>query len=421
MWLAGRTGSYKSEYAALALAHFGDFTRLTLPMTFETTGNGLERILHTPKDSLLVVDDYHPAESRREAEAMAQVANRLLRGMGNMASRQRMRRDTTMQEELPPRCLALATGELLPGGHSNSARMFLVGMPPLSPEDTWAHGKDLTGPQQQRGLFAQAMTLYLQWIAQHWRTLAPALPGRLAALRREAATAGAHARDPGQVAYLQLAWETFTQCALEHGAISADERQAILAETTALFLTAVEAHAAILRREQTVPRFLDALRDGLAAKQAYLRGTRDPIPHEPEHWGWTETTVWNGEAREQVPTFDPKHAALLGYVDDTCLYLIPKALEQYLHQAAKAENCVWPADMATLLRELEGVAAIRTAKDGKGHVRRELQKKIQGCNQRLIHLVRSAIELPDNATMEEGESELPDDELMEEGDNDVPF
>ncbi len=43
MWIAGRTGSYKSEYAALALAHFGDFTRLTLPMTFETTGNGLER------------------------------------------------------------------------------------------------------------------------------------------------------------------------------------------------------------------------------------------------------------------------------------------------------------------------------------------------------------------------------------------
>ena len=40
MWLAGRTGSFKSEYAALALAHFGDFTRLTLPMTFETTGNG---------------------------------------------------------------------------------------------------------------------------------------------------------------------------------------------------------------------------------------------------------------------------------------------------------------------------------------------------------------------------------------------
>jgi len=353
------------------------------------------------------VDDYHPAESRREAEAMAQVASRLLRGMGNQASRQRMRRDTTMQDELPPRGLALATGELLPQGHSNSARMFLVSLPPLSPDDVRAHGIALTGAQHQRGLYAHAMAVYLQWIAQHWRTLAASLPGRLADLRSDAATAGAHAREPGQVAYLQLAWETFTQCALEHGAISADERQAILTETTTLFLTAVEVHAAILRREQTVPRFLDALRDGFAAKQVYLRGTRDPIPDEPEQWGWTPTTQWDGNAREHVPSFDPKHAALLGYADDTCLYLIPKALEQYLHQAAKAESRVWPGDMTTLLRELEGAGAIRTAKNAKGHVDRELQKKIQRCNQRLIHLWRTAVELPDTGTMEEGDTDVP--------------
>jgi hypothetical protein len=219
LWIVGRTGSHKSEYAALTLTHFGDFTRLTLPMTFETTGNGLERILHTPKDSLLVIDDYHPADSRQEADTMAQVASRLLRGMGNMTSRQRMRRDTTMQDELPPRCLALATGELVPNGHSNNARMFLVSVPPLNAEEIRTYGEALTKPQQSRALYAQAMTTYIQWIAQQWSTLAKELPQRHAVLRQEAAESGCHAREPGQVAYLQLAWETFTQCAVDHEAI----------------------------------------------------------------------------------------------------------------------------------------------------------------------------------------------------------
>ncbi len=59
------------------------------------------------------------------------------------------------------------------------------------------------------------------------------LPARYAELRQEAAEAGCHAREPGQVAYLQLAWETFTQCAVDHGALSAAERTAILATTKA--------------------------------------------------------------------------------------------------------------------------------------------------------------------------------------------
>ena len=412
LWLAGRTGSYKSEYAALALAHFGDFTRLTLPMTFETTGNGLERILHTPKDSLLVIDDYHPADSRREAETMAQVASRLLRGMGNMASRQRMRRDTTMQEELPPRCLALATGELVPNGHSNNARMFLVAVPPLSPEESRTHGAALTPAQATRARYAQAMAVYVQWIAQHWDALAAQLPKRYAELRHDVAAAGCHTREPGQLAYLQLAWETFTQCAVDHGALSADERTAILGTTKARFLEAVEDHAAVLRREATVQRFVDYLRDGFASKHIYLRSLTGGIPDGAGLWGWTPTTVWDGDVKGHVATHDPKQAELLGYVDETYLYLIPKTLEQYLHQAAKAEQRPWPVDMTSLLRELEALKAILTKDNAKGHTERELQKKIQGVNQRVIYLLIDALYPPDATTAEDARTTEGDEDAL---------
>src|SRR5262249_46524061 len=125
VWIQGRSGLFKSELAALIQAHWGDFSRTSLPARFVATGNALERLLFATKDALLVCDDYFPAGNRREAEAMDQTAARLLRGVGNGSGRPRMQRDTTMQPDLPPRGLSLATGERLPEGHSTNARLFL--------------------------------------------------------------------------------------------------------------------------------------------------------------------------------------------------------------------------------------------------------------------------------------------------------
>jgi len=407
LWILGQTGSYKSEYTALALAHFGDFTRQTLPGSFEATGNGLERLLHTPKDSLMVVDDLHPAESRKEADAMAQVASRLLRSMGNQSSRQRMKRDTTMQDQLPPRCVAVSSGELVPSGHSNNARMFLAAMPPLTKKDIQYYGKLLEPHQAGRARLPQAMSVYLQWLAQHFAWLAAELPARYAALRQVALEEGCHAREPSQIAYLQLAWETFTQCAVDCGAISLTERDTILSETTAKLVEAAEAHAAVLQREQPVERFFAYLRAGLASKRVYLRSTDDATPEDPGRWGWTPTAVWNSTANAHIPVHEPRQALLLGYVDATWIWLIPKTLEQYLHQAAREENRPWSSSMITLLWELDSVHAIRTTVDNKGHVRREPGKKIQGGLQRMIWLHQRALFPPEEAGDEPGDEDIP--------------
>jgi hypothetical protein len=98
----GPSGELKSELVALLQGHFGDFTRLSLPANFTATANAIERTLFAAKDAV-VVDDYHPATDPREAHAMAQVAALLLRGVGNGAGRARMRADTTMRPDLPPR------------------------------------------------------------------------------------------------------------------------------------------------------------------------------------------------------------------------------------------------------------------------------------------------------------------------------
>ena len=135
VWLHGRSGLFKSEVAALAQAHWGDFSRMTLPASFVATGNALERLTFATKDALLVCDDYFPARNKREADAMDQTAARLLRGVGNGSGRSRMRQDTTMRPDLPPRGVTLATGERLPDGHSTNARLFLLSLTPTAQDD----------------------------------------------------------------------------------------------------------------------------------------------------------------------------------------------------------------------------------------------------------------------------------------------
>ena len=166
VWYHGPSGCFKSELLALAQGFYGDFTRQTLPVTFSATANARERFLFEAKDTLLAVDDFHPAGDVREQQAMNQVANRLLRGAGNQAGRARMRADTTLRPTLNPRCLAIASGERLPEGHSTTARMFSVAVAPGAIEQ-----RQLTVAQEQRHHYPYALAIYLRSLAEQFAVL----------------------------------------------------------------------------------------------------------------------------------------------------------------------------------------------------------------------------------------------------------
>ena len=67
LWLHGPSGVFKSEYLALAMAFYGDFSRTSLPANFSATANAIERFTFETKDALLAIDDFHPAGDRQRA------------------------------------------------------------------------------------------------------------------------------------------------------------------------------------------------------------------------------------------------------------------------------------------------------------------------------------------------------------------
>jgi hypothetical protein len=153
--VSGATGEGKSEFAALFQQHYGAELDARSLLSWESTENAIEGQAFTLKDQLLILDDFAPTGTSYDIQRWHKKADRVLRAKGNRSGRQRMRPDTTLRPEKPPRALIISTGEDVPRGQSLRARMIVL---ELSPGDLdWER---LTGCQSAAGagLYALAMS-----------------------------------------------------------------------------------------------------------------------------------------------------------------------------------------------------------------------------------------------------------------------
>jgi hypothetical protein len=282
-WIHGPSGAMKTEIASLGQSHFGDFPRLRPPSSFQATANALERTLFTAKDALILVDDYHPASDRREEERMASTAVRLMRSTGNLSGRARMRADTTLRPELPPRALPIVTGERIPSGHSTVARMF-----PVAVKKGAVDLRRLTTAQARRGLLPIAMAGYVQGLAKSYDRLTVELPERFRAFRDRAiaSKSGGHAREPGQIAHLYLGLDAMVRHMLDIGVITREEALHIRHHGWFSLVRLAGEHASEIHYESPDEMFLELIRDGLAASRIYLETTEGKEPDNARAWGW---------------------------------------------------------------------------------------------------------------------------------------
>src|SRR4029078_2675911 len=78
--LAGRTGTGKSELAAVLQQHFGArMNARNLPGNWSSTANALEASAFAAKDCIFVVDDFLPTGTLFDVQHLNREADRLLR------------------------------------------------------------------------------------------------------------------------------------------------------------------------------------------------------------------------------------------------------------------------------------------------------------------------------------------------------
>ena len=161
--LAGETGAFKSELAALAQQFFGaGMDRMHLPGSWASTGNALEMLAFHAKDALVVIDDFAPQGNTADVARYHAAADRVFRAAGNQSGRGRLDSTARLRESKPPRGLVLSTGEDIPRGHSIRARLLIL---ELSKGAICAAKLSECQAAALAGDYAQAMSGFLMWMA----------------------------------------------------------------------------------------------------------------------------------------------------------------------------------------------------------------------------------------------------------------
>ncbi|WP_195336299.1 hypothetical protein [Paraclostridium bifermentans] len=158
VWLFGTTGSRKTSLARVFLSHFGDFTN-RLPATFNDTYASIEIKAHAIKDSLNLVDDYAPKQTKNQKYGQDEIAEKTIRAYGDRIARGRANSSMISQKQYKPQGMLLMTGENLIRGHSTVARLVALEL------DKGSVDLELLKEiQDNTSLLGESMRGYIEWL-----------------------------------------------------------------------------------------------------------------------------------------------------------------------------------------------------------------------------------------------------------------
>jgi hypothetical protein len=380
LYFVGPSGSGKTALAALAQQHFGPgLDARHLPGNWNSTANALEGLLFAAAHAVVVVDDFAPNGSKTDVDRLHGTAEKLIRGAGNRAGRQRMWADGTLRAERPPRALLLATGEDTPRGHSVRARLTIVEV------DRESVRFDTLGEHQQRaadGRLAEALAGYVRWLARRWgeSDLEAAVSADLTAARTS--FAGAHRRTPDALASLAVGWRWWVRFATEAGALTGAEGDDLLRRVERTLGAVGEAQSAHHEGSEPAARFLELLGSALASGRAHLASPEGAAPPDgARRWGWRPWGT-EGDLRPE--------GRRIGWVsDDGEVWLEPSAS----HAAAREMASALGDDLATSERTVRKRLAERgfLAEREEGRQRLTARRTVEGRRLDVLILARGAL------------------------------
>jgi len=324
--LAGETGAFKSELAALHQQFFGaGMDRLHLPGAWSSTGNALEALAFHAKDTLFVIDDFAPQGSGTDVARYHAAADRVFRAAGNHAGRGRLDSTAKLREPKPPRALILSTGEDIPRGQSVRARLLILEIPK---DDIRV--SDLTECQRdaQGGLYAEAMGGFVRWLAGRHEEARAAFDRKVSEYRAAALRNSAHARTPEIVANLQAGFELYLEFCVASGALDSAGRERLANHCWEALRAAAAAQAKHQAATEPTSRFLESLRACLSAGRAHLESRDGTTPdRSPGACGWRSAGIGNWSPQGDC----------VGWVEGDAIYLESTAA----YRSSKPPDAMW--------------------------------------------------------------------------------
>jgi hypothetical protein len=387
--ISGHTGSGKTEFAALAQQHYGPrMDARHPPASWSSTSNALEALAFEAKDALLLVDDFVPQGNSADVAKMHREADRLLRAQGNHSGRQRMRADTTLRPEKPPRGLIVSTGEDVPKGQSLRARLIVL---EANPDDMrW---EELTECQRDasQGLYAQALAGFLQWMAPRMPEIERTLSAQLAEIRAQVVAwfynrGDTHKRTPDNIANLALGFKFFLTFAVEKKAITEAQAEQLWQQALAAYQEAAEQQNKQQENADPCQQFIQLLLASLVSGRAHIASVKGEAPEEAGAWGWTaETTGHNLYQQTEWKAQGEK----VGWTDGSNVYLEPQAAWAAVQRMARDSGEFIATSLPTLKRRLKQRHLLASTDQERESV--TVRRSVEGRKREVLHFTTSLL------------------------------
>lgn len=261
VWLYGSTGTHKTTIAKLFLSHFGNFNS-GVPASFNDTYASIERKAYKLKDSLLLLDDFCPQQSKRETQNINTIAEKVVRAYGDRTSRGRLTVTMESQTQFVPRGMALITGESTVPGNSTVARLIPIGLKKDS-----VNLNKLTEAQENSDLLGISMREYILWIEKEVNsncedfvdTLNENYKVWVDDIRENAIDT--HGRSYEAIAWLLVALDLMYQFFCRKGVVTDEEHDIALQEAREEFLELIKIKDELTKSDNPIELFLDTIKE----------------------------------------------------------------------------------------------------------------------------------------------------------------
>jgi DNA primase catalytic core len=301
----GTTQSGKSTLSHLALTHFGGgFIKgrdYNAPIDWMATITAIEGGMFTTKDTPFIIDDFAPQfASAHDAKEMHKKAGQVVRSVGNRSARSRSRSDLSQQTTRFPRSLVMMTSENPLIGQSVVGRMLYVPMSPgdVLPASSGKSDRDYSAINRlqedaQRGVLVQAMSMYIQYLAQHWDRIAVEFPQLVDELTEDFRHSHqVQNRLPDTYGVLDAAQTFALRSFVDMGLLDTKNAEQIIAENREALVDLVINQADRVAAESPVRKVFEALSNLLVEKKIYFaprtQGTDFIPPDRAELVGYYE-------------------------------------------------------------------------------------------------------------------------------------
>lgn len=376
VFLAGPTGSQKSELTAMALAHWGrSFNARNLPGNWASTANALEKMAFAIKDAIFVVDDFCPGGTNVDIQRLHKEADRLLRGQGNKSGRIRLRADGQLQPVYYPRGLILTSGEDIPHGQSLNARLVIL---EVHRGDVDLNLLSQVQKDAADGLLAQSMAGYIQWLVPRYETIKQSINSKKIEVRNELRKLSfKHDRAPDNIASLTIGFDFFLEYAKSAHVLDEKTAEEIRKDFMQTMSEVLEAQNEYQESEEPATRFISLLQAAISSGHAYLADEKEGgIPEEPYMFGWKKVGYdWVSQGER------------IGWTDGTNVFLEPDTAYAVCQRIAREQGTSIPVRQQTLWKHLLQKNIIAAHDEGRSTMR----KNIMGQRKRVINILVDTI------------------------------